>query len=69
MLTPAIMERKFFKPNDWTASLLKNDSLVPGAARYSLAIQIFQQRNGVFARNARQRLELRHVDQSLWLVF
>jgi hypothetical protein len=47
---------------------LENDPLVAGTARYSFAVEKFQQRNSVFARNTRQGLKLRHVNQPLGFV-
>jgi hypothetical protein len=68
MLTPAIRERKFFMPQSRTLALLENDSLVTGAPRDSLAVKIFKQWNCIFARDSRQPLELRHVNEPLRLM-
>jgi len=50
------------------ASDLENQPLVPGAAGDLLAVEVFEQRNGVFARHAGQRFEGGNVDQAVGFV-
>ena len=47
---------------------LKNDSLISCPARYSLAVEIFQKRYGVFARDSGYLFEGWHINHSLRLV-
>lgn len=52
-----------------SAALLQNDPLIAVAARNALAVEVFEQRNGVFAGNSSQVFEGGHVNESLRLVF
>src|SRR6266481_5408211 len=45
-----------------TSGNLEYNTLIPGTARNPLPVQVFQQRDGIFSRNARQFLESRHAD-------
>src|SRR5437764_2684794 len=47
---------------------LKNYPPVPGSARDALAVEVFEERDGVLARDAGEFLEGRNVNQALRLV-
>ena len=47
---------------------LKNDSLISRPPSYSLAVEIFKEWDGVFARDSSYLFESRHINHSLRLV-
>jgi len=48
--------------------LLQNDALIAGADSNTFAVEVFEQRNGVFTRNPGQIFKSRHVDKTIGLV-
>ena len=68
-LEPTVTQPKPERNNfDRYLELLQNDSFVARAPGNAFAIEILEQRNGIFARNARQFLEFCYVDQPVRLM-
>jgi hypothetical protein len=65
MVTPRMAERKCFKVRGSRCSGLRlpgDDSFVASSDGETLAVEILEQRDGVFARNPGEVLECRDVD-------